>query len=61
MLGDPCLFKKTLPSGKIIMCVTYIDDITYSATDKATADEFLADLKKRFVIEMVKVHRYLGF
>ena len=51
MLGDPCLFKKTLPSGKIIMCVTYIDDITYSATDKATADEFLADLKKRFVIE----------
>ena len=51
MLGDPCLFKKTLPSGKVIMCVTFIDDITYSATDKATADEFLAGLKKRFVIE----------
>jgi hypothetical protein len=33
------------------MCATYIDDITYSATDRATADEFIASLKKRFVIE----------
>jgi len=50
MSGDPCLFKRTLESGKIILCATYTEDITYSATDRATADEFPPSLKERFVI-----------
>ena len=51
VLGDPCPLKKTLASGRFILRATHIDDITYSATDRATADELLTSLKERFVIE----------
>ena len=30
---------------------TYIDDITYSTSDQESADNFLTELRKRFVIE----------
>jgi hypothetical protein len=51
ILGDPCLFKKVLADGKIILACTYIDDVTYGVSDQATADLFLAELRDRFVID----------
>ena len=51
ILGDPCLFKKTLADGKVILACTYIDDVTYGVSDQATADLFLAELRERFVID----------
>ena len=51
MLGDPCFFKKMLPDGSFILVATYIDDITYGVTSQETADQFLLDVRKRFVIE----------
>ena len=50
MLSDPCLFKK-VAHGKIILVCTYVDDVTYGVSDEATADQFLTQLKERFVIE----------
>ena len=51
MMGDTCLFKRALALGNVVLCATYTDGITYNAIDRATADEFLASLKKRFVME----------
>ncbi len=51
MTGDPCFFKKVLPNGKPIYVNTYIDDVTYASADQESADHFLAELRKRFVIE----------
>ena len=51
ILGDPCLFKKKLSDGKVILACTYIDDVTYGVSDQATADLFLAELRERFVID----------
>jgi hypothetical protein len=51
LLGDPCLFRKELPDGKVIIACTYVDDITYGVSDQATADGFLAMLRNRFVID----------
>jgi hypothetical protein len=49
--GDPCVFKKVLPDGKIIFACTFVDDITYGVSDQDTADAFLAGLRERFVID----------
>lgn len=51
ILGDPCLFRKILPDGGIIMACTYIDDVTYGVSSPALADHFLAEMRTRFVIE----------
>ena len=51
MIGDPCLFRKVLPDGKVIIACTYVDDLTYGVSDQATADGFLALLRSRFVID----------
>jgi len=34
ILGDPCLFKKKLANGKVIIACTYIDDVTYGVSDQ---------------------------
>ena len=51
MLGDPCLFRKKLPDGKMILACAYVDDVTFGVSDQATCDQFMKDLRKRFVIE----------
>ena len=51
ILGDPCLFRKVLPDGKLILVCTYIDDVTYGVSDQATADYVLGELRERFIIE----------
>ena len=51
ILGDPCLFRKVLPDGGIIMACTYIDDVTYGASSPDLAQRFLSEMRERFVIE----------
>jgi hypothetical protein len=49
-VGDPCLFKKELPTGKVIYCAVYVDDLTYAVSDQSSADSFLADIRQRFEV-----------
>jgi hypothetical protein len=49
-VGDHCLFKKELPTGKVIYCAVYVDDLTYAVSDQGTADSFLADIRQRFEV-----------
>ena len=49
-VGDPCLFKKELPTGKVVYCAVYVDDLTYAVSDQGTADSFLADIRQRFEV-----------
>ena len=51
ILGDPCLFRKVLPDGRVILVCTYIDDVTYGVSDQATGDHVLGELRQRFIIE----------
>jgi len=51
ILGDPCLFRKVLPDGGIVMACTYIDDVTYGASSSHPAQRFLFEMRERFVIE----------
>ena len=51
ILGDPCLFRKLLPDGGIIMACTYIDDVTYGVSSPDLAQRFLSEMRERFVIE----------
>mgnify|MGYP002631971453 FL=1 len=51
ILGDPCLFRKIMPDGSMVLTCTYIDDVTYGVSSPALADSFLAMLRERFVIE----------
>ena len=51
ILGDPCLFRKVLPDGRVILVCTYIDDVTYGVSDQATGDHVLWELRQRFIIE----------
>jgi hypothetical protein len=51
LLGDPCLFRKVLTDGRVIICCTYVDDVAFGVQDQATADLFLSELRERFVID----------
>ena len=51
ILGDPCLFRKVLPNGKVILLCTYVDDLSFGVSDIATADAFMVELRERFVID----------
>ena len=50
-LGDPCLYQKVLPDGRMILCCLYVDDCLYSVPDAAQSDAFVTMLRERFVIE----------
>jgi len=51
VLGDPCLFKRVLPDGQVIMACTYVDDVTFACSSQDSADWFMRALRERFVIE----------
>ena len=51
LLGDPCVFRKVLPSGKVILACTYVDDVTLAVPDLETRDYFMELLRQRFVID----------
>lgn len=54
ILGDPCLFRKEFPDGRIILAVLYVDDCTF-AVSKEKQDEshryFMDMMRSRFVID----------
>ena len=51
MIGDPCLMKRVDGDGKMVLVCLYVDDVTYAVSHPALADQFLAQLRERFVIE----------
>ena len=51
MLGDPCLFRKKCPDGKVILAVTYVDDCTFAVSDDAGHEYFMSMLRSRFEID----------
>ena len=51
MLGDPCVFKKVLPDGRLILVCVYVDDIVYAVPDDSCAADFLTMIRDRFVVE----------
>ena len=51
VLGDPCLFKRVLPDGQVILACTYVDDVTFACSSQDSADWFMRALRERFVIE----------
>ena len=51
ILGDPCLFRKVLPDGKVILLCSYVDDLTFGVSDDATADALMVELRERFAID----------
>jgi len=51
VLGDPCLFRKVMPDGRVILAVTYVDDVTFAVSDDADHAYFMSMLRSRFEIE----------
>ena len=51
MLGDPCLFRKKFPDGKVILAVTYVDDCTFAVSEDAGQEYFMSVLRSRFEID----------
>jgi hypothetical protein len=51
ILGDPCLFRKVLPDGRMIFICTYVDDLITGVSDPSLMDQFLGEIRERFVIE----------
>jgi hypothetical protein len=47
-LGDPCLFRKVLPDGRVILVCCYVDDVTIGVSDKNLVDMFMTELRERF-------------
>ena len=50
-IGDPCLMKRVDDDGNMVLVCLYVDDVTYAVSHPALADQFLAQLRERFVIE----------
>jgi hypothetical protein len=50
-VGDPCLLKRVLPNGEVVLCAVYVDDVVFGTSSQAAFDDFLAELRERFVIE----------
>ena len=50
-LGDPCLFRKKFPDGKVILAVTYVDDCTFAVSEDAGHEYFMSMLRSRFEID----------
>jgi hypothetical protein len=47
-LGDPCLFRKVLPDGRVILVCCYVDDITIGVSDVSLVSSFMSELRERF-------------
>ena len=51
VLGDPCLFRKVMADGRVILAVTYVDDVTFAVSDDVDHAYFMSMLRSRFEIE----------
>ena len=47
-LGDPCLFRKVLSDGRVILVCCYVDDISIGVSDVSLVDMFMSELRERF-------------
>ena len=56
ILGDPCMFRKVLSDGSIILACSYVDDLLFATASQSTADMFMAELRERFVIDEGEGH-----
>lgn len=50
MLGDPCLFRKEMPDGGVILAVLYVDDCTFAVSNMEHHPYFMSMLRSRFVV-----------
>lgn len=50
ILGDPCLFRKKMADGGIILVATYVDDVTFSTTNPSGHAYFMDMLRSRFEV-----------
>jgi hypothetical protein len=56
-----CFFAKEFPDGTKIFLLNYVDDMLYYETDTKKVQEFEAQLRKRFNLELLgQAHWYLG-
>jgi len=51
LLGDPCLLKKAMPDGGIILAATYVDDISFSCSNEKEHSYFMDMLRARFEVD----------
>ena len=54
ILGDPCLFRKEFPDGRIILAVLYVDDCTFAISEEKKEEGhryFMDMMRSRFVID----------
>ena len=51
ILGDPCLFKKVMPDGGVIMVASYVDDLTFAVSDQSQHSYFMDLMRARFEID----------
>ena len=51
LLGDPCLFRKEMPGGGVILVVTYVDDCTFAVSQPTDHEYVMSMLRSRFVID----------
>ena len=50
-LGDPCLLRKEMPGGGVILVATYVDDLTFAISNPDDHAYFMSMLRSRFVID----------
>ena len=51
IMGDPCVFRRVEPDGKVVLICTYVDDLTIGVTDQAQIPGLMSELRERFEID----------
>jgi hypothetical protein len=51
MMGDPCLFRKEMPGGGVILVATYVDDLSFAVSKKEYGPDFMKMLRTRFEVD----------
>ena len=51
ILGDPCLFRKVMSNGRVILAVTYVDDVTFAVSEDDDHAYFMSMLRSRFEVD----------
>ena len=51
IMGDPCVFRRLEPDGKVVLICTYVDDLTIGVTDQAQIPGLMSELRERFEID----------
>ena len=54
MSGGPCLFRKKVPGGKVILAVIYVGYCTFAVSGNSGHGQFMSVLRLRFKIDESK-------